>query len=81
MPIDPATGDMSNIPMSTWLSAVTRHHCLVGFVDYAGNIDPNAPHLYSLFGNQRTPVFTAAYRVYRWDRTCNCRSGPITNGL
>ncbi len=47
-------------------------------VDYAGNVDPNAPQLYTLFGNQRTPIFNAAYRVYQWDWDCNCRGGPIT---
>jgi hypothetical protein len=50
----------------------------LNLVDYAGSIDPNAPQLYTLFGNQRTPIFNAAYQVYRWDWTCNCRSGPIT---
>ena len=50
----------------------------LGLVDYAGNIDPNAPQLYTLFDNQRTPIFNAAYRVYQWDWNCNCRGGPIT---
>jgi hypothetical protein len=49
----------------------------LGLVDYAGNVDPNAPQLYTLFANNRTPAFTSAYRVNRWDWTCNCRGGPI----
>ncbi len=33
--------------------------------------------LYTLFTDNRTPIFNAAYKVYRWDWTCNCRGGPI----
>ena len=50
----------------------------LGLVDYAGQIDPAAPQLPSLFTDDRTAVFSQAYKVYRWDWNCNCRSGPIT---
>ncbi len=49
----------------------------MGLVDYAGSIDPNAPQLPALFGDNRTATFSHGYRVYRWDWTCNCRSGLI----
>lgn len=77
-PIDPATGDVSRHPdMNLAVRGYIPTTAYLGLVDYAGNIDPNAPQLYTLFGNRRTPAFTAAYRVYQWDWSCNCRGGPI----
>lgn len=49
-----------------------------GLVDYGGGYDPNAPQLYGLFGDQRTPTFTQQYRVYDWDWGCNCRGNLLT---
>ncbi|HTP09515.1 MAG TPA: hypothetical protein VMP08_14770 [Anaerolineae bacterium] len=78
-PIDPAVGDMSQHPdMNLAVRGYTPTTAYLGLVDYAGNIDPNAPQLYTLFDDQRTPTFNAAYQVYRWDWTCNCRGEPIT---
>ncbi len=78
-PIDPAAGDMSQHPdVNLAIRGYVRTTANLGLVDYAGNIDPDAPQLYTLFSDQRTPIFNAAYQVYRWDWTCNCRSGPIT---
>jgi hypothetical protein len=78
-PIDPASGDMSQHPdVNLAIRGYTPTTAFLGPVDYAGNVDPNAPQLYKLFGDQRTPNFNAAYQVYRWDWTCNCRGGPIT---
>ena len=77
-PIEPATGDMSKHPdVNLAVRGYEPTSAFLGLVDYAGYVDPNAPQLYTLFANNRTPVFTAAYRVYRWDWTCNCRSGLI----
>ncbi|MBK8905524.1 MAG: hypothetical protein IPM53_30360 [Anaerolineaceae bacterium] len=42
-------------------------------VDYAGNIDPNAPQLDTLFATPRLPNFSNAYQIYRWDWQCGCR--------
>lgn len=42
-------------------------------VNYAGNIDPNAPQLDTLFATPRLPTFTSAYQIYRWDWACGCR--------
>jgi len=47
-----------------------------GLVDYSGEADPGAPQLPGLFANNRTPAFSAVYRVYDWDWNCNCR-GPL----
>jgi len=77
-PIDPAGGDVSQHPdINLAIRGYTRTTAPLALIDYAGNVDPAAPQLYTLFGNQRTPVFKAAYRVNQWDWTCNCRGGPI----
>jgi hypothetical protein len=78
-PIDPASGDISQHPdMNLAVRSYVRNSsAYLGLVDYAGNVDPNAPQLYTLFSNRRTPTFNAAYRVYQWDWNCNCRGGPI----
>ncbi len=78
-PSEPATGDMSTHPdVNLAVRGYASTTAFLGLVDYAGNVDPNAPQLYTLFTNNRTPVFNAAYRVNQWDWTCNCRGGPIT---
>jgi hypothetical protein len=78
-PIDPATGDVSRHPdMNLAIRGYIPTTAFLGLVDYGGNIDPAAPQLYTLFDNHRTPTFNAAYRVYRWDWSCNCLGGPIT---
>jgi hypothetical protein len=78
-PIDPATGDISKHPdVNLAIRSYIRTTAYLGLVDYAGNIDPNAPQFYTFFGDRRTPAFNAAYRVYRWDWNCNCRADPIT---
>jgi hypothetical protein len=77
-PIDPAGGDVSQHPdVNLAIRGYTPTTAYLGLVDYDGNIDPNAPQLYTLFDDQRTPTFNVAYQVYRWDWTCNCRGGPI----
>ena len=78
-PFDPADGDVSQHPdVNLAIRGYVRTTASLNLVDYAGSIDPAAPQLYTLFDNQRTPIFNAAYQVYRWDWTCNCRGGPIT---
>jgi hypothetical protein len=49
----------------------------LGLVDYGGPGDPNAPQLYTLFANNRTPAFSAAYRVYDWNWMNNRRGALI----
>jgi hypothetical protein len=43
-----------------------------------GGDDPKAPHLYTLFADRRTPVFTRVYHVYDWNWGCNCRGSLLT---
>jgi hypothetical protein len=78
-PSVPATGDMSTHPdVNLAVRGYEPTTAFLGLVDYAGNVDPNAPQLYTLFTNNRTPGFTSANQVHQWDWTCNCRGGPIT---
>jgi hypothetical protein len=78
-PINPATGDVSQHPdINLAVRGYIRATAPLELTDYDGNVDPAAPQLSALFGNQRTPLFNAAYRVYQWDWNCNCRGGPIT---
>lgn len=77
-PINPYTGDASTQPdMNIAVRGYTPTTAYLGLVDYAGKIDPLAPQLYTLFEDNRTPIFNAAYQIYRWDWNCNCRGGPI----
>jgi len=77
-PIDPALGDVSQQPdVNLAIRGYSRTTAPLTLIDYAGNVDPAAPQFYTLFDNQRTPSFNAAYRVYQWDWNCNCRGGPI----
>jgi hypothetical protein len=49
----------------------------LGLVDYSGHVDVNAPQLYTLFGDNRTPTFSAVYQVYDW--TDGQRGDPISD--
>jgi hypothetical protein len=77
-PIDPAAGNVAQHPdVNLAVRGYVPTTAALGLVDYAGDVDPNAPQLHTLFGDRRTPIFKAAYRVYQWDWACNCRGGPI----
>jgi hypothetical protein len=41
--------------------------------------DVNAPQLYTLFADNRTPAFSAVYQVYDWDWAHNVRGLPIAD--
>jgi hypothetical protein len=47
-------------------------------VDYSGGFDANAPQLYGLFANGRTPALSSTHRVYDWDWGSNRRGAPIS---
>ncbi|MBK7895953.1 MAG: hypothetical protein IPJ90_13965 [Anaerolineaceae bacterium] len=49
----------------------------LNLVNYAGNNDPNAPQLDTLFAPARVPNFSSAHQIYRWDWGCNCRLNLI----
>jgi hypothetical protein len=50
-----------------------------GLVDYSGSGDPGAPQLYTIFADQRVPVFPTVYQVYDWDWPCGCRGNLLTD--
>lgn len=78
-PVAPYGGDASTQPdMNLAVRGWEPTTAYLGLVDYAGSIDPAAPQFPSLFANNRTATFRSAYKVYRWDWTCNCRGGLIT---
>ncbi len=57
---------------------ILNPNAYLGLVDYGGDSDPGAPQLYSLFQDDRVPVFVNGYRVYDWDWNNNRRGNPIT---
>jgi hypothetical protein len=64
-----------NLAMRSYRSASAA----LGLVHYnpGPGTDPNAPQLPGLFTGQRTATITAAYQVYDWNWSCNCRGGPL----
>jgi hypothetical protein len=76
--IDTSTGVISEHPdVNLAIRSYTPTIALLELVDYVGNTDPSAPQLYTLFEDERMPVMSAGYQVYKWDWNCNCRGGPI----
>lgn len=51
----------------------------LGLVDIDGPTDPRAPRLYSLFADQRVPVFASLAQVYDWNWATNSRGALITD--
>ncbi len=51
----------------------------LGLVDYGGNTDNNAPKLYSLFADNRVPIFSSVSQVYHWNWDTNSRGDLITD--
>lgn len=48
-----------------------------GLVDYDGETDGNAPQLWGLFADRRTPEIAHTYQVYDWDWGSNSPGGLI----
>lgn len=77
----PYAGDVSqhgdvNLLLRKW-NAVSATK---GLVDVSGPTDTKPPpQLYTLFADDRVPVFPAVYQVEAWDWGCNCPSGFITS--
>jgi len=49
----------------------------LGLVDYNGGRDENAPQLYGLFADERTPSISHVYQVYHWNWSTMERGGLI----
>jgi hypothetical protein len=73
----PTSGDMSkhgdvNLLLRQRQSVAAQK----GLVDISGPTDTKPPpQLYSLFSDDRVPVFPTVYRLQSWDWGCNC-AGP-----
>jgi|SRR5581483_9014178 hypothetical protein len=50
----------------------------LGLVDLDGPTDRRSPKLYTLFADQRVPVFANVSQVYGWDWATNSRGALIT---
>jgi len=53
----------------------------LGLLDINGPTDGDAPQVAGLFGDERTPAFTSAHRIYGWDWSCGtdgCASPELT---
>ena len=61
------------------LRGYTPTAATLGLVNLGGPVDPSAPQFPGLFGDNRTPQFSSAARVYNWSWSCNCRTTPITS--
>lgn len=48
-----------------------------GLVDYDGETDGDAPQLWGLFADRRTPEIAHTYQVYDWNWGSNSRGDPI----
>lgn len=48
-------------------------------VDYDGNTDGDAPQLWGLFADRRTPVIAHTFQVYDWDWGSNSRGDLISD--
>lgn len=72
---NPAThGDM-NLLLRKWKAVAATK----GLVDVGGPTDGKAPQLYTLFVDERVPVFSNVYQVEGWDWGCNCPKGYVTD--
>jgi hypothetical protein len=51
----------------------------LSLVNLGGSSDSSAPQFPGFFGDDRTPQFTSAARVFNWDWGCNCPTTPISS--
>lgn len=72
----PATQGDVNLLLRKWQPAAGQTAALV---DINGPTDALAPRLYTLFTDDRDPVFAGVYQVQGWDWGCNCASAYMTD--
>ena len=60
------------------LRGFTSTQAELGIIDVSGPDDPQSPQLASLFGDNRTGVFSRVYRVNDWDWSTNSPGQPLT---
>ncbi len=78
--VNPRNEDAENSPdYNIYLRGWELTNAHKGLIDMGGPTDPNLPpQLYTLFGDQRTPILSNVYRVYDWDWGSGTRGGLIT---
>ncbi len=74
--MSPSTQGDINLLLRKWQVAAGQ---FAGLVDISGPTDTLAPRLYTVFTDDRDPVFTNVYQVQSWDWGCNCASAYITD--
>ncbi len=74
--MSPSTQGDVNLLLRKWQVAAGQY---AGLVDISGPTDTLAPRLYTIFTDDRDPVFTGVYQVQSWDWGCNCASSYITD--
>ncbi|MBA3533846.1 MAG: hypothetical protein H0T73_18160, partial [Ardenticatenales bacterium] len=76
----PNTRPASQDPeFNLFMRGYERTDSYLELMGYLGDTDPDAPQLFMLFADNRTPVFRALYRVRQWNWGCNCPGIPITD--
>jgi hypothetical protein len=74
--MSPETQGDVNLLLRKWRPAAGQAAALV---DINGPTDTNAPRLYTLFTDDRDPVFSGVYQVQAWDWGCNCATDYMTD--
>ena len=72
----PATQGDIDLLLRKWQPATGQ---TLGLVSINGPTDSLAPRLYTLFTDDRDPVFSGVYQVQGWDWGCNCASAYMTD--
>jgi predicted small lipoprotein YifL len=72
---NPAKHGDINLLLRTWQPCGAKK----GLVDVGGPTDSRAPKLYTLFADDRMPVFSAVFQVQSWDWGCACPGAFMTD--
>jgi hypothetical protein len=72
----PSTHGDINLLLRKWRPASGQ---VAALVDINGPTDTLAPRLYTLFTDDRDPVFSGVYQLQGWDWGCNCASAYMTD--
>ena len=76
----PTTGSIADHPdINLAVRGYEQVSATLTLINYAGNSDPNAPQLNTLFSPSRLPTFSNTYQIYNWDWACNCRQGLMNS--
>ncbi len=75
----PSPSDHSTSPVELNLAArgIAPTRATLALVDIEGPADAGAPQLFSLFTDDRMPIFTSVYQINSWDWECDCAGAPL----